>query len=91
MAIAGPEDKVFFGSFSAELAKVPAASALGDADLPGLLDQFDARQVLHVTFGSVLDQFGGRILQALEQNEEAHYALLEAHFVRHLSPFARSR
>ncbi len=39
---------------SAELAKVPAPGDLTDDALPGLLDQFDARQVLHVTYGSVL-------------------------------------
>jgi len=74
---------------SAQLAKVPAADKLGTGDLPGLLDQFDARQVLHVTFGSVLDQFGDRLLAALQQHEEVYYEMLETHFQRHLAPFAR--
>ena len=39
---------------SARLEKVPSAVTLADADLPLLLEQFDTRQVLHVTFGSVL-------------------------------------
>jgi hypothetical protein len=29
------------------------------------------------------------LLAALDANEEAHYAALEAHFERHLSSFAR--
>jgi hypothetical protein len=73
---------------SAQLAQVPAPDALGDADLPGLLEQFDARQALHVTFGAVLDRFGDRLLQALRAHEEIYNELLEVHFQRHLEPFA---
>jgi hypothetical protein len=73
---------------SAQLARVPAPSALSDADLPALLEQFDARQVLHVTFGSVLDRFGDRLLATLHGHEKTCYTLLEHHFERHLSPFA---
>ena len=61
---------------------------MSDDDLVDLLDQFDARQVLHVTFGSVLDRFGERILRILRENEETYYEMLEAHFRRHLAPFA---
>ena len=72
---------------SARLTNVPAPDALSDADLPGLLEQFDARQVLHVTFGSVLDRFGDRLLATMQEHEEVYYTLLESHFRRHLSPF----
>jgi hypothetical protein len=72
---------------SAQLAKVPAPASLTNADLPGLLEQFDARQVLHVTFGSVLEKFGDRLLATLRANEEIHYEMVEKHFKRHLKPF----
>jgi hypothetical protein len=72
---------------SAQLANVPAPDVLVDTDLPGLLDQFDARQVLHVTFGSAMDRFGERLLAVLRDHEEIYYTLLEAHFRRHLTPF----
>ena len=78
-----PEDRATY-HVSAELAKVPAPDALADPHLSALLDQFDARQVLHVTFGSVLDRFGREILSVLAAHEEAHYAALEAHFEKHL-------
>jgi hypothetical protein len=81
-----PEDRATY-HVSAALARVPGPADLSDADLPGLLDQFDAREVLHVTFGSILDRFGERLLSVLRVHEEAHYALLDAHFRRHLSPF----
>ena len=69
---------------SAELAKVPAAGDLSDAELAGLLDQFDARQVLHVTFGSVLDTFGAELLRLLRANGPTYTEFLERHFTRHI-------
>jgi hypothetical protein len=76
---------------SAELGKVPPPDALSDGELSDLLKQFDARQVLHVTFGSVLDRFGGRLLATIEAHESVYAEVLERHFQRHLSPFAERR
>jgi tagaturonate epimerase len=72
---------------SGETSRVPRPETLADGDLPGLLDQHDARQVLHVTFGSALDRYRDRILRILDAHEEEHYAALETHFLRHLEPF----
>ncbi len=72
---------------SAELRQVPAAGTFSAAALPGLLDQFDARQVLHVTYGSALECFGTRLKALLDEHEEAYAAALETHFVKHLRPF----
>ncbi|RME63097.1 MAG: hypothetical protein D6790_05290, partial [Caldilineae bacterium] len=71
---------------SAVLEKVPPASALRDDQLPDLLNQFDARQVLHVTFGSVLDRYGDRLQAMLRAHEDEYQAALKAHFDRHLAP-----
>jgi hypothetical protein len=83
-----PQDRATY-HVSAQLTHVPDPDTLGDGDLPSLLDQFDAREVLHVTFGSVLDRFGERLLATLREHEEAHYSVLDAHFRRHLSPFVQ--
>jgi len=83
-----PQDRATY-HVSAELGKVPSLDTLVDAELPALLDQFDARQVLHVTFGSVLEHLGAELLAVLVEHEEAHYAALEAHFEKHLLPFVR--
>jgi hypothetical protein len=72
---------------SAELAKVPVSEDLDDTALPGLLEQFDAREVLHVTFGSILDRFGDRLRATLEENEQLYSTVLAAHFEKHLAPF----
>ncbi len=80
---------------SAELRKAPLAADVPDADLPGLLEQFDAREILHVTFGSVLKELGpdgalrfkDRLFSLLRSSSEAYAANLERHFVKHLRPF----
>jgi hypothetical protein len=79
---------------SAELSRVPAPESLSDGQLPGLLDDFHARQVLHVTFGSVLTAEGGakfrdRLIRRLQENEDIHYAVLEKHLRRHVEPLVR--
>ena len=74
---------------SAEVARVAQPQTLSDADLPAVLDQFDTREALHVTFGSALAQYGADIRTTLQVHEADHYAALEAHFVKHLRPFAQ--
>lgn len=81
---------------SAEVSRTPAPEDVADAQLPGLLEQFDAREVLHVTFGSVLTEqaadgsrrFYDRLFELLRANPEAYAQNLEKHFARHLQPFA---
>ena len=68
---------------------MPDPGRVEDEALPDLLDQFDTRQALHVTFGSVLTGGAGlkeRLYATLEAHEEAHYAALRIHFIRHLQP-----
>ncbi len=89
-----PEDRASY-HVSADPARVADPTALGDAQLPDALDDFHTRQALHVTFGSVLTartaageyRFRSRLYAALEADEEAHYAAIEAHFRRHLEAF----
>lgn len=74
---------------SAVLDKVPAAADLSDGQLPDLLNQFDARQVLHVTFGSVLDHYGDRLQAMLAAHESEYDAAIRAHFDKHLAAFVQ--
>lgn len=71
---------------SAQLAKVSDPKNLSDAELAGLLDQFDARQVFHVTFGATLDRFGPSLCSVLKENEDTYYTFLANHFHKHLAP-----
>jgi hypothetical protein len=75
---------------SAEIERSPLPGDLGEADLPALLEQFDAREILHVTFGSVLKEarLRDRLFGLLQDHPEHYAAGLERHFLRHLKPFA---
>lgn len=64
---------------SADVEKVPAGLAL-----PALLDDFHAREILHVTFGSALTQFGAEIKAALVKHADVYNANLQKHFGKHL-------
>jgi tagaturonate epimerase len=81
---------------SAELERAPRPQDI--SDWTALLEQFDAREILHVAFGSVLTartasgklRFQDRLISLLRDNAEAYAGNLEKHFVRHLKPFAES-
>jgi hypothetical protein len=81
---------------SAALERAPAPGTVTDGALGGLLDQFDVRQILHVTFGSVLTTrgtdgtllFADAIMSLLRAHPEVYAECLARHFVRHLRPFA---
>jgi hypothetical protein len=87
-------DKISY-HVSAQLERAPGLQDVSNADLPRLLEQFDAREILHVTFGSVLmerdaqgrPRFYDRFIGLLRANPEAYAANLEHHFLRHLKPF----
>jgi len=65
---------------SAELKSLP-----NDGDLLALLDDFHAREVLHVTFGSALMRFGVGLNTALHKHMDAYHEGLRVHFEKHLS------
>ena len=60
---------------------------LRDTELVSLLEAFDTRQVLHVTFRSILARHGERLKTLLRANSKVYEANLERHFIRHLAPF----
>jgi hypothetical protein len=64
---------------SAQLDKLPDTQ-----DLPALLNDFHAREVLHVTFGSVLSKFGDALKSALVKHEDAYCDTVRLHFEKHL-------
>jgi hypothetical protein len=80
---------------SASVAAAPDPATLADGDLPALLEDFHARQILHVTFGSVLTAshpdgsrvFADDLRAMLQAHPETYAGCLERHFVRHLRPF----
>ena len=76
---------------SVEIQALPAFR--GPAEEGRYLDEVVGRQLLHVTFGSVLTAgrdgtgrpFKDSILETLERHPELHLEFLQKHFVKHLS------
>lgn len=83
----GADRKTYFLDCQPE--RVPDSADLADADLPALLDEFHARQLLHVTFGSALSACGKEISDLLAQHEADYAACLTAHFAGHIDPFVQ--
>lgn len=75
----------------AQVAALPPYRGPGDEAV--YLDEVAGRQLLHVTFGSVLTQgldatgrrFKEGLLEVLRENADLHSELIEGHFVKHLS------
>jgi tagaturonate epimerase len=78
---------------SAEVDRSPQPNHLQDPS--EALNQFDSREILHVTFGSVLNakddhqqpRFYTRLMDCLRTNEDEYAGNLTKHFVRHIKPF----
>ena len=74
---------------SADLRRVPKPADLSETEREkAYLDENGGRQVLHVTFGSVLadpqNRFKDRLMETLHAHAELHASLLEAHLGRHI-------
>jgi hypothetical protein len=80
--------KTYF--LDAKLSKMPGGESVNDENLPVFLEQFDSRQVLHVTFGSILDDFNPEFAEFISAHESEYERVLERHFSRHLAPFSRT-
>lgn len=83
-----PTDRASY-HVSAEVGKALDIRSLPDAQLPSTPDEFNLREILHVTFGSVLknSDFRGPFFSALRNHEETYYSVLETHFDKHFAPF----
>ncbi|HSK69346.1 MAG TPA: tagaturonate epimerase family protein, partial [Candidatus Limnocylindria bacterium] len=71
---------------SARAEAVPPLDSLADAQLPGLFDQADARQLIHITYGLILSQpeLKKALYDLWDREAEAYAARLESHIGRHM-------
>ena len=65
---------------------IPAVGRVPDADLEKYLDQRDSRQLLHITYGGLLDdpKIRAEFIATLRDNEELHYATVQKHMEKHI-------
>ncbi|GAB4305416.1 MAG: D-tagaturonate epimerase UxaE [Candidatus Bipolaricaulota bacterium] len=80
-----PTDRTSY-YLSTDPARIPDLERVPDQELPALLADCDARQVLHVTFGSVLrSELAVDLRAALSEHEEEYHQALATHLRRHLT------
>lgn len=81
-ALASLPDAKKYYHITENVANIPIN--LSDGELPSLLDQNDARQVLHITYGHILGKFKDRIFADLQEFEGEYYSGLQKHIGKHL-------
>ena len=71
---------------SADLATIPPAAGVADAALEDFVTAPACRQLLHITYGGLLNdpEVRGEFFSTLADNEERHYAAVERHIGRHI-------
>ena len=70
---------------SADPSQISPLETLSDDELPEIIEEHNGRQVLHVAFGSVLQNpLGDELRLVLDEWEEEHYERLARHLGRHL-------
>jgi hypothetical protein len=87
------DDAKAFYHVTTDLEKIQDLESMKDEDLPSYLDDDNARQLLHITYGYLLedeDEKGKKLFKdaffSLISREEEHYKqLLDTHISRHLS------
>ncbi len=84
-------ERVFY-DVSANLSKLQPIENIPDSELMNLLDLPDARQVLHINYGALLDLkdkngkniFKDRIYNLLFKNEDEHYMFVSNQIEKHI-------
>lgn len=71
---------------SCDPARIPTDPT--DEEVARLMDVVDSRQVLHVGYGAILEEFRPQLYQVWDDHEEELYGVVADHFVKHLEPFA---
>lgn len=72
---------------TADFSKIPDPSDIHGEDFKNFLVQKESRQMLHISFGSVLGDpnLKQRLVLLLNEHEEFHYDFVESHIARHIS------
>jgi len=87
-----PEAKQYYHT-TENVVNITDINSVSDAELPEYLEQDDARQVLHITYGLILQARANdgspllrdMIYETLNAHESDYFAALEKHIGRHLS------
>jgi hypothetical protein len=78
------EAKKFY-HVTTDLSKIPDISAIKDEELSSLFENNDARQLIHITYGFILEKFKDRLFKLWKQHEDLYRKALVNHIGKHLS------
>lgn len=78
------DDAKQYYHISAKHEHIPNIDNLSDKQLSFYLERDDSRQVLHITYGLILDKMREEIFAVLEKNEDAYNANIKKHIGKHL-------
>ncbi|MCK4402058.1 tagaturonate epimerase family protein [bacterium] len=67
-----------------DLSKIPTLDKLSNKELPELLNENNCRQLMHITYGSILKDMKDEIYKTLNIYENEHYEMLGKHLGKHL-------
>ncbi|MBN1523711.1 MAG: hypothetical protein JW904_04440 [Spirochaetales bacterium] len=81
-----PEASKFY-HITADLTKIKEIDEVSDKDLPKFLEQDESRQLLHITYGGLVNdpEIREEFFNTLTDNEEKLIEILEKHFTKHVS------
>jgi hypothetical protein len=91
-AVAAFDEARKYYHVTTDLTKIPDVDKLKDAELPDLFNQNDSRQLIHITYGLILNKknddgsfaFKDRLYRLWRENEEVYSQALIKHIGRHL-------
>ncbi|MFZ5988758.1 MAG: tagaturonate epimerase family protein [Bacillota bacterium] len=92
IALTRLEDAKKYYHISTDAAKIPGIDTIKDEDLPGLMDNDECRQLLHITYGFILadkkavgrNGLRDELYEFLNSFENEYYNALEKHIGKHL-------
>ena len=92
-ALASFDEARKFYHVTTDLKKIPNVDKLGDKELPGLFEQNDSRQLIHITYGLILNKkndeagsftFKDRLYRLWQDRAEEYAQALVKHIGKHL-------
>jgi hypothetical protein len=91
-ALTAFEEACNYYHVSADISEIPDVDSLSDSDLPLLFENNNSRQLIHITYGLILNKknpddsysLKNRLYKVWHENEEAYALALGKHIGRHL-------
>ena len=93
VALASYQEALKFYHITADFSKITPLAAVSDELLPEYLERPEARQLIHIIYGFVMQNRAlcEKLYQALDIHEELHYKLVRDHLRKHIRLLGRPK